>query len=566
MPDTAVAKPLETVTPGGGNADRGRRAVLIEVTILALLATVVRVANFDHTIFVDELNHMFAAQSFLHGRGLTVVPGYPYHRAAGFTLLVALSQWLFGNTLAAARVPALVFGIALVITVTLWVRSFAGRAAGLLAGALIALDPDSVYLSQFVRFYSLHALLFTVAAILALSALVGRRGRTLRAVGSIVLLAAAAHLQLNTVIGAFGIVCGLFVVDRISDSPTRWSRRSVVLALLLFLAACVLLIWTGLARKALGLFTHTDPWGEWSRYHYLFYHGYLVDRFPIFWGLFPLLVIAACARYPRETLYLVTIFLAAVVVHSFAAWKAERYIYYAMPAFFVVTALGTVEVLRWLNGRIDEVASRLGMRTNRMLRWAGIGAVLAFAILVQPAFAYTRRMATVSDREWRSGDPEFRGFPDWAVVARALHRDAASADVLVSSDALKALYYFGRVDVFIGVDKLQTQTDGQEFAPSSKLGTPVIAGPESIEALLACYRTGLVIIEDLHWTSSWGVTRKTAAVIEREMTPVTRPGVWGLHVFEWSHATASVEHCPLSDEVRRRIADAPAARRHRGAS
>ena len=89
----------------------------------------------------------------------------PTNRTALFTIFLAQWLGLFGENLVVARLPSLIAGVALVVLVFLWTRTVAGNLAAVLAALLLALDPENVQISQFARFYALHALLFWLGAV-----------------------------------------------------------------------------------------------------------------------------------------------------------------------------------------------------------------------------------------------------------------------------------------------------------------------------------------------------------------------------------------------------------------
>src|SRR4029079_11032798 len=96
---------------------------------------------------------------------LSIHGAAPYTRGRLFTLLVAACMHLFGDTPAAARIPALAAGSLTVLAAFLWVRSLGERGGAWAAGLLVALDPELVKLSQWARFYTLQHLAFLLAAI-----------------------------------------------------------------------------------------------------------------------------------------------------------------------------------------------------------------------------------------------------------------------------------------------------------------------------------------------------------------------------------------------------------------
>ena len=90
------------------------------------------------------------------------------------------------------------------------------------------------------------------------------------------------------------------------------------------------------------------------------------QRLAVFWSLFPIACGVAVRRYPRPTLFCVSLFGVAFVVHSLAAFKAERYLYYAMPAFFCVWGMAAPTMLAWLRRTAGAFAREVLPRTPRL--------------------------------------------------------------------------------------------------------------------------------------------------------------------------------------------------------
>ena len=79
----------------------------------------------------------------------------------------------------------------------------------MLAALLLALDPESVEISQFARFYALHSLLFWLGAIGIYRLVMAPPAAPLRAVllgiGTLICFGTALYLQITTLIGLLGV-------------------------------------------------------------------------------------------------------------------------------------------------------------------------------------------------------------------------------------------------------------------------------------------------------------------------------------------------------------------------
>src|SRR5690606_9682360 len=131
--------------------------------------------------------------------------GAPYGRGALFTYLTAGMFRIFGVGLGVGRILPLVFAGLLTMALFLWLRAEAGRLAAWSGALLFAVAPLSVNMAAFTRFYTLHALLFFLAAVALYQLLQkpwpGRPRAVLLALVFLVGIGIALHLQQITLIG-----------------------------------------------------------------------------------------------------------------------------------------------------------------------------------------------------------------------------------------------------------------------------------------------------------------------------------------------------------------------------
>jgi 4-amino-4-deoxy-L-arabinose transferase-like glycosyltransferase len=515
-----------------------------EVALVALLALVVRLVYLDHSPYIDELNHALAARSLLEDGTLRINGGSPYARSWLYTLLVAGMVALLGDTLVVGRIPAVVAGTVLVAAVFLWTRSVANRSAAWIAAVLLCFAPISIYLSQQVRFYTLHALLFWLGAVAVYGAVtgVGRRRKALLLAASAVCFALAFHLQPTTAVGVLA-VCAWVAVDRIPAlarqvRARRWRGPAAVA--ILVAAGLFALLATGVLERGASLFGYADAWAAHNRDNVRFYHDLFVSQFASLWTLLPLLFLLGASRWPRPAVFFATVFATAFLVHSLAAWKHERYIFYALPFFFATAALGIAAAVPWLWSRFDDVVRRgLDARPPGPLVSTLFALVLAvsalFAAAGNGATSYAYKMLTVPDTEWRM-PVAYRGEAEWRIALPELRAAAAESEIVLATSMLKALYYLDRVDAGLTATEVQRSRSGSEFAIARKEAVPVISTPESLQHLVACFPSGLVIAEQRNWRHAWGVPDATADLLETTLTRVPVPSYSGVLAFRWKNS------------------------------
>jgi 4-amino-4-deoxy-L-arabinose transferase-like glycosyltransferase len=520
-----------------------------EPVLVFLLALAARLPHLGHVPQKDELNHVLAARSLLEYGTLEVVAGgSPYDRARGFTYLVAGVFRVLGESLVAGRLPALVAGTLLVVALFLWVRSEIGSVGGWAAALLLAFSPIAIMLSQWVRFYTIHALLFLGACVLTYVAMGTSerplRSRVLMGVGAACCLALALHLQVLTVIGAAGLglwvlLVGLPASFRRLDS--RAARKWVAAGLAsLVLVTLVVMSVTGFLGWLQTMATYSDLWvtGRGPR----FYHDLFLGLYPTLWTLFPLaLVISAASRW-RATLLCASVLAVGLLAHSLAAWKDERYVFYLLPMFCAVWGMAAGAAFPWLVGQVRQVLrAAAGRPLPRGLESAVIGGVVAVAVgfvsLGNPAMgSWSVKVMTVNDADWGAWG-NYRGHPDWVAAAAALETELEKAEVVLGSYDVTAVYALNRLDYLLRRVG-STYGDVPDFHLRGKTAVPVVPTPEALALVMSCHRSGLIFIERGHYGAEWAVTPELVAHLEAHAERLVMPEEWRLLVFRWTSPSA----------------------------
>jgi len=520
----------------------------IAAAFVVAAAFLVRLIGLDHTPHIDELYHVLAGRSLLEDGSLRLSPdGMIYTRARPFTFLVAGSMALFGDSLAAARLPAAISGALLAGAVFLAVARYGDPLAAWLAALLVMLAPTDLYLSQLVRFYTLHALLVWVAAIAvyALAARAPRRDRATLALaaGAAAALYLAFRLQPSTALAVAAIAAAAVPVAawthraRLRATPAwGWALAAALLTL-----GGAWLAFGGFGAKLLGAFRAEGTIVLGRDAGPRFYFDYFARLFGGLWTALPVLAAVALARRPRFTIYLCVLAAVAFVAVSLSSWRHERYVYFALPAVYVVAALGVGTILRWI--RAGWAARLLAAGAGPRARpWAtaltaAVGLFAGgFAAHTVDAASYSYRMLTVDDSDWWLGG-HFRGEADWGAVAAILEGRVAADAALVATSPQKAAYYFGDLD-FVLLGRAVSRRGGYDDEPGidRQWNRQEIASPAAVRAVMACNPRGVIVAEEREWRRPEGVPTLTADFIERSAHPLEVPTGTRIRVFVWGPA------------------------------
>jgi hypothetical protein len=261
------------------------------------------------------------------------------------------------------------------------------------------------------------------------------------------------------------------------------------------------------------------------------YHWQLTWLYPILWRLLPLAVLVAARRHPGPVWFCALIFGTVVGVHSLAAAKAERYLAYAMPFFFVLWGLALAALLPALRRLIADVVAGLSMPGRwlaPLAEWALLAMVCAFFILTSAVFSEMR--AVLAHRGGSRGlTPS-----EWDRAADSIRSLAAGASVVVTPNSLQTLYHVGQYDVELRGTVIDELRPPQEFGTDARTGRPAISTRPSMQALMSRHPTGLVFAERWRWRHAFeGVTDEVADLLESTAEEIPMPEERGLVAYRW---------------------------------
>ncbi|MEM7503402.1 MAG: hypothetical protein AAF417_15220 [Pseudomonadota bacterium] len=518
----------------------------IEALALLALAMFVRMADLDHAPIHDELQHLMAAQSWA-ADGEFSIAGGTYDRAALYTVLLASVHSAFDQSVTAARMLSVVLGSVWVVLLFLWARHHISRSVAWTAALLFCFAPGAIFLSQYIRFYALHGVLFFTAAAAFYHIIERRpRGAALGGWGLLLLgsLGAAAHLQFTTLIGCVGL--GAYaayrmaprVIGAASSLPNarRWMGIGILGVLVLIAGSFVV----GVPQKLWEIYRWAPLWSSGGgplRYHWM-----MVEQYPVLWATVPIAAIVVFALRSLPGVFCVCLFGSAILLHSFAGMKAERFIYYVMPFFFVLSAILVTELVPYLRQHLDSIATAVGTKGQsgqRLVRGAGLLAALALLVVSNPAMRATADQIR-GQHDGRSGLSHWgRYTTDWPTARDVLAPVVADSEVVLTTQGLHLLFYFDRFDIELSASRLSDLYAGswdetKEFTVDPRTGHPVISSAASFEKVRSCFATGTILIHDNAWRNRVYVPDSVADAIVETSTKIDAVAPLGIRAFTWS--------------------------------
>jgi hypothetical protein len=506
----------------------------------------------DHAPQYDEFYHLLSAQSWALTGDLAIAEGQ-YLRAEYFSKLLGLFFRVFGPSIELARLLTATAAAVLIAVVFVWTRRHIGRLEAWIASFGLAASTTVASMAVLVRFYSAHALLFFVASIVVYSLLTPDRGRSpfqlmLLVAFAVALVVASLHLQVTTLVGLVAVMTWAAVDQsrRLAALSAAAGKSAVALTAIVgfLLAALVLLIQTGTVRRIWAVSRSHAYWASGSSAD--FYHWQLLEMHPVFYGLFPLVVLVAVTRYRRPAVFCAVVFVVGMLAHSAAATRGIRYVFYLMPFFVILCAMAISQTILWVRAAATQALAAVQGRPQPPDRGGLVGTVcviasITFLLAATPDIFRTGRLAQMGMAHMH---PQYS--VRWLDAAPILREAFATSNVVVTTNALSALYYLGNYDVEFSATRLHETPLGEEFDRDPRTGRPVISSQDSLALLMGCFATGIVVAERWSWGDMvYGIDPRSRTLLEEFASPVLLPDSSRLIAYRWNNPQATfVPTCP----------------------
>jgi len=535
------------------------RTDLLLASLLFVGCVAIFCINLGRLPFPDELYHILAAKGLLETGEPRIAEGF-YWRGYLQTWLTAWSFRLFGESLATARIPSVLFTAALVTASFWWLRARVGTSIALSGAVFYALSPFAITIAQFCRFYALQTLSFFLAAVaLAEAANLERKAESrlaLLVVGSAA-LGLAIHLQPVSTIGSIGVAlhcAGALLLPRLVDATLPWAKRfgPALLFSSSLLLGLVAAAASGLLGELWSRFRHAETFSAHLANQFWYYHAWYQLLFPTLWPATGLLALVAFARWPQPAGLALVVFATAFTLHSLAAPKSLRYIAYAHPFLIVLWTLGSAAV--WSNLRdglsalVAGVAARLELptRTRRRLARFLVGGAIAFLILTNPA--WLRSVTLLADVPV----PPERPPVDWPKAAPLLAPHLGSGRFVLTTEELGTLYFLGRFDLTLNASRYDeiARGSGPTIVRDSRTGRGVGRDLAATRLVLACRAPGVFISLEQFWNDAPQiVTPEAKTFLLTHSRPLELPAGSGLVAFLWDERSGEAADCAELEPV-----------------
>ena len=374
---------------------------IVAITLLTVMAGWLRLAQLgDINLHDDEFYQFETAVGYLETgqfaryNFFTQQTEGVYTRAIPFTWQVILSLHQFGYTEWAARLPAVIWGTALipvVIISLLWLTRRSDLAYGL--GWLLTFDNFFIALSRYVRMYSMIiVLLFTLSVLVYQWLQVNDRRQRLYYGATIVGLTLLSWFTFSELTLAWGAGIGVYIFIR-----TLYYRHGDAVdrtcAYVFILGSALAVLGTGIHFAGY----HIIPVGAFivrdQPYFFYFNELFTVLQLPVLGVIFFLVGLLTLSQ--RNSFITFSAITSGSVLLYFIYfshhWEAKRYIAFLLPGLYLLIVAGIGAVIRFTIQRLK--LSRVSSLVVIVAAWLVFGPWLSWPgnsmqyPLLQPAYA-----------------------------------------------------------------------------------------------------------------------------------------------------------------------------------
>jgi len=414
------------------------------------------------SFWVDEMNHVVAAQSLLKGNGAVFPSGLPYDRSLLFTKLVARSFALFGVSEFSARFPSAIFGV-LSIPLVFFVaaRMFRHVGIGLVAAFLQAFTPFNIGWSRVSRMYAIFQFFFLLAAYAIYEGLESAREkksglRLLQAWNldlfwlaiAVIALAIATYLQVLSGVLLPGLllyflvmVLGVLLAKDFKSALT--SKYVFFIVLSLFGVAGIASLAPDILSQAREAMSFSPNWAQYDYVQNPFYYfWFLISNFYFTIAAFFLIgVVVAVAELRKSALYLLSLFIVPLALLStLFVLKVERYIFHLFPFYLIIAAYGAVRLFEFAVKTAQESFQRYSLRSPKLVTL--VIAVVFLGILgASDWLRFARKIPSL-----HAGTNGAVSHEEWSDACAFVRKQFADGQPVISTLPVAVYYYLGRVD------------------------------------------------------------------------------------------------------------------------
>jgi hypothetical protein len=239
---------------------------------------------------------------------------------------------------------------------------------------------------------------------------------------------------------------------------------------------------------------------------------------------------------------------------SFGGMKAARYVFFALPFLFAMWGLAVGAIfpafMRWAETTWEKVfdvvtgskVRPLRIGYDRLSRYGFVCVgfvVIGFAVFSQSAFREGAQTVIAGTVKVLTRPGQLFVGPvsePWASHRDELSNMVKRASVFIASLPSTTMLELGPYAAILNRNALDESPGEHEFAHDSRVGRPIISTVASLESIMNCYPSGVVVVPSDFWRVAAGVGEDVSNFLmsSARLTRLKTPGApFDLMVFEW---------------------------------
>ena len=488
------------------------------------------------SLWHDELVHVFVAENFAQGQGLTLPSGTFYPSSSAYNLLLAIFVKILGTGEFTVRLPSVLLGVINGILVYALARRLLGRGTALVALALFCLSPWQLAWARQARMYELQMLAYLVTLLATWNVwnTEDSRKRMRWAALAIFAYVLGVLCSYHSIL-ALGTVGGLALLMLLKERNFKTQYGITVgICLILGISTLFLLLYnpnsadqsavfeTGIGGRLL------DP----QRIVRNYYVQWLIDNHSL--GIMILAIIGTIVMLWKEGhrgwLVILGFWVPVAILTLFIGYRRPRFMFFAFPLYCILASYGLLMLGHWAL-KVRQQSWKYVPVTLFVLAFAfrlGISCTALFGDCLETASGSSLTLA--------------RRIPQWREPCTWVKETATREDSILTTTYLPVLYYTGRVDNWFpnryqlwekqesGLTGLGTLEELQDFVKSNPQGY-FIAESRRFEY----WRHYGGISEDLNAELQW---------VEANMKKLPEASSDDVTVYRWAPPATSGDNAP----------------------
>lgn len=505
---------MTSTTQNGLNA----RTALILLTAILALAAFMRLNQLGFpSVWIDELNHHYAAQTYIENGKMTLPSGQPNERAYFYSVMVAWTFEILGPTSFALRFPSALFGIFCVWLAWFIATRFFDRVTAFYTALFVAISPFAIGWSRISRFYTLFQFLFMLGVYLFYLGFEEEgKGRVAQLqnklldgplqflktlvrswninlvwiIISLPVLFFAYKIHDLTALFPIGLLfyCGMMLVvvarkkgvKQLFNSKYLWTAVCIIVGLGLAIA-----VLEPIREKVLHGMNYAPKWAENTRFQNRMLHiDFLFDKYHFPTGLlFFVGALLLVSRMHKAGIYALALFIAPVFLFMFVfSYGHFQYIFNVYSFFTMIAAYCFAS---FVSPEIKKIGqSWVGKKTNKSVVTVAVLLLFIVWLPLAPSARLAKNIPFQPDGSYNGA----MYLEEWQEATQFVKKQLRPDDLLIASDALGVLFELGRVDYdlnFADYDLAKVENlvrdDGTLFDLYS--GAPFVTSIEQLQGL-----------------------------------------------------------------------------------